>query len=188
MLYVMYYLTTKQRSGFIFGSVVFFFTLFIFLAVFIILQFVLTLQIRNDLTRESVEVMTDWIGVKDGNLIYQNNDNGKALRSHIIADGLSSVLFDNKENALKKIGIFESAVLSDKRDDLSELRKLAFQSKSSSRFKETNVIWNKEKFSLIITPIKYKSKSLGTLIIAKSTSSNQKIIYTMAGVFLSFSI
>lgn len=184
----MYNLTTKQRSGLIFSFIVFLFTVSIFVLFFISLQFILSYQLRHDLVKESVEALTEAISLNQGQIIFSKNDKGKSLRNHLISESLSAILFDANENALKKFGVFESAVLTNNQDDLKELRLLAENSKKNKNFAEKTINWNNEQFAVIITPIHSENKILGTLFIAKSVKANQNILYTIALIFSGFSL
>lgn len=184
----MYYLTTKQKSGLIFGSLVFLYTVFLFLFFFVILQFVLSYQLRHDLVKESSETLTEEIKAEKEKLVFTKKDKGKLLRNHLILEGFSAVLLDTQENAIRKFGVFESAVLSEERDDLKAIRELAKNSKEQNKFSEKTITWSGEQFTAIITPVRSNNKILGTLLIAKSKTNSQKILFTMASVFFVFSL
>jgi len=161
----MRHLKTKHRLILLFTIYFFIFILLlgsIFIGVF---RTMLVYQTRKDISFEFSEIIAEHIGIDEKGIFFKKDKKGDTLRSHLFNDGVNALFVDGNNTVIRAYGVFEL-----KSDDTQGIFIKINQAKAKNVVLQEDINYSREKYVILISPIKFQNKVVGVMVLSKSYS------------------
>ncbi len=175
-------LTTKQRFAFTFTLYVFGFLIVLYSLFFVIFTFMTNYQIKKDLSDDMNEIVNNHLLLDNNRIIFRKDKTGASLKQFLLNENASSVIVDAKKNIVRSYGSFVYDGSGDKEFNRVLLPLIDRVFKSKSLF-ETQIVWNKQNFTVMVIPLINSHTLIGSLILSKSTADLFAFRQNMLTVF-----
>jgi len=152
-------LTTRQKTGLIFGLYFFCFLVLLCGLFFTSSRLAMVYQIRKDLTLEVGEISNEYLSLEGTFLTFSKDETGETLRDHLFNDNVSAVIYNRYGNPVKDFGPF-----SQNNPQLLTMIKKALETEKPSL---TTLKTNNQTFVTVVTLLKNKGQTFGAIVLGK---------------------
>lgn len=174
-------ITTRQKFSIWFS--LYFIAFFILLsALFIVIfRYMYFRQIQREVGLEFSEIVKEYVQIDKQGLFFKRDSKGETLRSHLFADSMSALFVASDSSLLRAYGTFEVGLT---KENLMPVISSLQVSLQNMKVVETTIVWRNQAYYALVTPIKYQSKPVASMVIAKSLHDLEDSTSTMIGIML----
>ena len=138
------------------------------ISLYYLLDSLLYNEMKKDLLHEANEIITQYIKVDSGRIVYQKDDNGQSISQHLLNDGSSALIVNSKKELLGAFGVYRADRNIDNAIHSGELN-LALRNQSEV-YSNTENLFEGRSYVVLSVPINTDNAVYGAVQVARENN------------------
>jgi len=162
------------------------FNVFLILGTVVVLYYLLNgllyRELQIDLKHEANEIITQYLKVDGGRIVYQKDDQGQSISTHLLNDGSSALIINSNNELLGAFGVYR--LNQNIGNTLQSTQLKSALGNKSEVYSNTNQLFESKDYAVLSVPITTDNITYGAVQVAKENNLITKISAQSANILL----